>query len=154
MCMSFELKKNGKTIACLKKPHWWLTSFCMGLYSNPKDLSMDATITFPNHDMLHAFLKSLTKHPYAAQNIYTIGLTVSFPFETCPTCDYRFAKWLYMRFVQWKNFLLCKLFLTITKPFQTSCDRLLYLYYYAPFAFRNMFRLHSRQCKKVRKRKV
>jgi hypothetical protein len=45
------------------KNHWWLTGFEWGAYtSTPHNLTMDATIWFPNEDMREAFLFGFNNH--------------------------------------------------------------------------------------------
>lgn len=151
--LSLDLKRSGSTIAKLHCRHWWLTAFCMGLYSNPGELCLNVNISFPHADMMQAFAKSLAAHPQAPKKMYAMGSSIAFAFDSCPTCNYRFLKRFHMRFTQRKNRLLCKLFLFATKPFKTSLDRVLYLYFFAPFIFRRIFALHSyRKSKHMLKR--
>ncbi len=62
--MSLVLYKNGQKITRVKAKHWWLAIFKLGMFSKPKELSMDIKLTFSNQDMLHAFLKSFKKLKY------------------------------------------------------------------------------------------
>lgn len=153
ICMHMELRKNNKCIASLSRPHWWLTCFRMGTFSKPESLSMKICLTFPDSEMLYAFTDSLSSAKQFAEELYIIGPCVSFTFSGCPSCNLSIFRRLYCRLVQLQNLLLCKLFLSITKPFETSADRLLYLYYYAPFAFRSIFTIHKYKSSSGRSRR-
>ena len=41
--MSLTLLKNDGIIASLCEKHWWLTAFSMGNFSNPRELSLQAS---------------------------------------------------------------------------------------------------------------
>lgn len=59
--MRFVLYKNDNIITEVDAKHWWLAAFKLGMFSRPKDLAMDLSITFPNEEMLNAFLESFKK---------------------------------------------------------------------------------------------
>ena len=69
--MDLVLSKNNDIIAKVNAKHWWLAAFKLGMFSKPKELSMDIKLTFPNQDMLNAFLESFKKLKYSP-NEYTI----------------------------------------------------------------------------------
>jgi hypothetical protein len=63
--MSFDLSRRGqKLFSRGPEKHWWLTGFKWGELSNPDDLSMNLTITFPNPDMTEAFKQALIRLGY------------------------------------------------------------------------------------------
>lgn len=130
--------------------HWWLTAFLVGCFSRPSDLSMEATICFPNREMLSAFLDGLKRAGYREDSICIKGLHVSFVFCQNITEKYNFITRFWRRFSQWKNRLFCKLYLWVTRPFCCTQDRVLYLYFYLPAAFRKLLRLRrfNKRCHK------
>ncbi len=69
--MDLVLSKSNDIIAKVNAKHWWLAAFKLGMFSKPKELSMDIKLTFPNQDMLNAFLESFKKLKYSP-NDYTI----------------------------------------------------------------------------------
>ncbi|MCI8372540.1 MAG: DUF4474 domain-containing protein [Lachnospiraceae bacterium] len=148
LMLSMKLKHHGHVIARLSRPHWWLTAFQMGSISKPRDLSMDISITFPDYDMLNAFTDGLEQSEFPPETYFINGLTVSLNFCTCSTCSCNWFRRCYLAYVQWKNRCFCRLFLCLTRPFSISMDRILYLYEYAPFAFRKMFTIHSYKASK------
>lgn len=79
--MSFILYNDKKEITRVKGHHWWLTSFKLGMFSKPKDLSMDIKITFPNKLMLDAFLNSFYKIGYTNKNCKIIDNSFYFTFK-------------------------------------------------------------------------
>lgn len=151
--MTIHLFQDDCSIAMMQKKHWWLTVFDMGNYCEPRELSMNIGITFPNEEMMNAFVKALLEKGYRQNDLCICGLKVLFLYNSCSTCTLGCFRKLLYRFAQWKNLIFCKLYLWVTKPFCTSLDRLLCLYYYVPFAFRHMLTMkHYKKCRKKKKR--
>lgn len=148
---SFRLCKCGP-IAEVCARHWWLTGFLMGEFSRPEDLCMDISITFPNREMLEACLRGLEECGYSHHSLWVCKNTL----RVCFTSTFPVSSgWFYhltRSYAQWMNHRLCRMFLWITRPFCSSLDRLLYLSFFLPFAFRRTIRLHGRKrrCKKYR----
>ena len=69
--INFTLYKNGKEITSVSDKHWWLAIFKLGMFSKPKELTMDINIKFPNEKMLKSFIKSFEKLGYK-KNDYSI----------------------------------------------------------------------------------
>ena len=144
-----NLYQDNKNIAHLCKVHWWLTAFSTGRFSDPAHLTMLVSITLDDENMADAFVGGLIKAGYHRQDIRICQNTVSFTFGKSAEC---FGIWqrLWRRTAQCINRFWCRIYLLVTRPFTLSIDRLLYLYYYLPFAFRKMLRI--RKYKKIRKR--
>lgn len=120
--------------------HWWLTAFLTGYFSKPACLSMESCICFPNREMLSAFLNGLKRAGRPESAVSVNGLSVCFTF--CHSYEkYSLLTRFFRSFSQWKNKLFCKLYLWVTRPFFSAEDRILYLYYYLPPAFRKLLRL-------------
>lgn len=150
--ISMQIFNNGNSIGKLYQKHWWLTIFKLGMFCEPSNLSMKISITFPNCEMMNVFINALYENGYQSENIYISGLRVYILFNSCSSCSLSSFRRLSYCFTQWKNRNYCKLYLRITKPFSTSLDRALCLYYYLPFAFRRLFTLRKfNKCKKCRK---
>lgn len=134
--LSMELWEEDELLFRNSRQHWWLTGFCMGHFSCPHDLTLKVSITFPDFEMMDSFLQSLTKLGYSRGSYSIHCTTVVFCFcrphstQPCQSCP------LICRFSQWKNRCFCRIFRWVTRPFCNSADRLLYLYYFLPFAFR------------------
>lgn len=134
--------KNCGIIARLCARHWWLAAFRMGCFSNPSSLCLQAQICLPNPEMAEAFVRGLVSAGYNRAQIQCRCCTVAFCFaKDAPRQKrgflYRLAAWV----VQWGNWFWCRVYLWVTRPFCSALDRILYLYYYLPFAFRKMLRL-------------
>lgn len=140
LSMSMELFFRDQKLFGIKKRHWWLTGFCMGRYSRPEELTLKCSLTFPNRCMLLSFVEGMLCAGYERCELSVCGLTVSFSFSAKksgqPTGS-RIAKW----WSSLQNRLFCRIYRLITRPFSCTLDRILYLYYYLPAAFRNMLRL-------------
>lgn len=148
---SIHLFRNEKSLVRLSSRHWWLTAFCMGEFTKPKKLCMEISITFPDCEMMNAFICALTDRGYSPCDLCICDLKVSFTFRKSSqgflTCFQKLSR----AFAQWKNKWFCRIYLHVTKPFTLSLDRLLYLYFYLPFAFRRMIQI--RRYKKQKKHK-
>lgn len=78
--MSLILYKNGEVITKATAKHWWLAIFKLGMFSKPKELSMDININFPNQQMLESFLKSFKKIGYTSKDFTVIDNTFCFKY--------------------------------------------------------------------------
>ena len=137
---SFRLCRDGDECVCSCGRHWWLTAFLVGSFSKPACLTMESCITFPGREMLAAFVDGLKGAGCSEDCMSVRGLTVCFVFHRDHqkyNCITRFWR----RFSQWKNKCFCKLYLWVTRPFSCTEDRVLYLYFYLPVAFRKLLRL-------------
>lgn len=92
--MELILYKKGKVITKVSAKHWWLAIFKLGMFSKPKDLSMDINITFPNQQMLEAFLTSFKKLGYNSKKFTVIGNTFSFKYTKPRTRKVWTRSWL------------------------------------------------------------
>lgn len=139
---SFLLYNDKGNYIRITRRHWWLTAFLTGCYSKPSELHMKATLTFPNFEMLSAFVNAMYEAGYTPKSLTTRGLSLSFTFHNSMEPEKNLPTRFWCRFSQWKNKLFCSLYRFVTKPFLCTEDRILYLYYYLPFVFRNILRLH------------
>lgn len=146
--MSVKLYRKGRRIAQLSEKHWWLTAFALGRFSKPSELSMDIRIILESPEMAKAFTDGLVKAGYDNDDIYLSGATVDVPFITGNGKKGIFQR-IQISLAQLSNRFWCKVYLHVTRPFQASIDRVLYLYFYLPFAFRRMFR--SKKVHKMKK---
>lgn len=135
--LSFSLSRDSMEIADVCARHWWLTAFSVGCFSDPADLYMHASITFPDNAMAEAFSEALKNSGCCWNDICLCHNTVTFPFTKAFTKDNCLRR-LRIRLVQAINYFWCKVYLFITRPFCLSSDKILYLYYYLPFVFRRI----------------
>lgn len=155
--LSIQLYHHGRQIAHLCRRHWWLTIFRMGSYSEPQDLTMQICITFPNTEMLNAFAQALQEQ--GKLTFETCGTQIRILFDRCTSCRLPFLQRLVCRINQWKNRLLCRMFLWVTAPFCSGMDRLLCLYFFLPYIFRRILGGKKRRkccrkcCRKCRNRR-
>ena len=122
----------------LRYHHWWLTIFKMGVFSKPKQLFVNTSIRFKTYPMMYSFLESFDKvlpeTPYILN-----GLNVYFTFYKSHR-KYNWFKKAVRRIALISCHLYCILFNFITRPFQNTGDKILYIYYYLPFAIRLIFK--------------
>ncbi len=137
--MSFVHLKKDTKIAQLTGKHWWLTAFNMGCFSRPRDLTLHATLVFFSRDMAQAFVNGLLAAGYSADELRIRNDTVTMSF-TRPLQKKNVLSRMVAKISLWFCRLWCRIFLFVTRPFCLSLDKILYLYFYLPFAFRKTFR--------------
>lgn len=79
--MKVIVYKNGKKIMQAKATHWWLAIFKLGMFSKPKELSMDIQLKFPNKDMLSAFIIGFKKLKYKDKDYKIDNCTFIFHYK-------------------------------------------------------------------------
>lgn len=141
--LSLELTDNRSNdpLACVSKKTWWLTAFCMGRFSRPRELNLDSSLHFPNCEMRCQFVQGLQQAGLSKEHVRICGNMVYVRYCGKDKCDYGFFTRLLRRLSQFSNRIFCKLYLLLTRPFTLTLDRLLYLYFLLPFAFRRMLTL-------------
>lgn len=148
--LSMELFSGNRRLFHLCRRHWWLTGFLLGCFSQPWNLTLKASIQFPDFEMMNAFWKALSQRGCPVEDFSFHGLSVTTLLKE-PCAKQPCARFpLSCRFSQWKNKCFCRLFQWITRPFVCTTDRILYLYYFLPFAFRRSVQA----CCKPRRYKV
>lgn len=142
---TMQLTQNGRPLFWLHRKHWWLTGFCVGAYARPEDLCLKCSITFQNLTMQQAFVHGLLCTGYTPRQFASHDLTVTVifdkPLSSQPRRDYPITS----ARCALQNRLLCLFFRRLTRHQNTVEDKLLYLYFRLPFAFRRMLRLHPRK---------
>lgn len=136
--LSMKLERRSRRLFTCKGIHWWLAGFRMGTFTPPQELVMHVSLTFPDMAMMHSFLKSLQAMGYDSCNFCACDRTVSFAFTNPHTRRRGFLLNLRNELAQWQNQWFVRLYCRITHPFAGTVDRLLYLYYFLPFAFRRI----------------
>lgn len=134
---------QSKEIAQLSGTHWWLTAFKPGLFSIPSNLSVWSSITLASPEMAYAFYRALLKLGYSTSEIIIHRNTVTFTFGGSTPVNGIFRR-LTSYVAQFFNHLCCKVYLFATRPFSTSADRVLYLYYYLPFTLRRLLNIRQK----------
>lgn len=148
--LSFNLFRKGMGIADVGGRHWWLTAFSVGRFSNPQDLYMRASVTFPHHEMAEAFAEGLVRSGYCPDDIGICHHTVTFSFARSFVRNGCLRR-LHIFLAQCANRFWCKVYLSVTRPFCLSLDKILYLYYYLPFIFRKTLRI--KKYKKIKRKR-
>ena len=141
--------KNGNCVQ-ISQTHWWLTAFFTGCFVWPSDLDMKASIRFTDRRMQCAFVSGLRSAGYTERDMTVNGCCVTVNVTGVKCAKYRLRTRFWCRFSQWKNRIFCRLYLWVTRPFQCTEDRVLYLYYLLPIAFRRLLRMRRfhRRCHK------
>lgn len=153
--LRLRLSSHGQPLFCFAQKHWWLTGFDIGKWNSPSNLEAEYTITFPDIEMCDSFIASLIALGYTWNELQVEGTTVCFTFSTPRTPDSCTSPGWWRKYVLWKDRLFCRIYQKLTSPFSCTADKLLYLYYYLPYAFRRTicprsFKKHMRKKSKGR----
>lgn len=144
--VAFLLKQDKKVIARLSETTWWLTAFLVGRYSNPSSLTLHPVIAFPNSEMQQCFLIGLRDAGLSPNFYHTKGNRVHILFtdnslvSSLYSQNISLLKRLRIRYVNLLNRINCKLYMFLTKPFQLTLDKILYLATLLPFTIRHTLR--------------
>ena len=147
--LSIELFHKGRQQFFIKKKHWWLTGFKAGCFGEPRDMTMNVSITFLDGEMLEKFQEAMLQRGYLREEFQVSGNTISFAFIKPHTNLYKENSWLLERFIQYMNKIFVRTYQWVTKPYVHTYDKILYLYYFLPFAFRYM--ANFQKCKTQKK---
>lgn len=157
MPISMQLNYKGQPLFSIKNIHWWLTGFRMGSYCTPEDLVLEASIVFPNEEMQACFAESLCRMGYHQCEMDVCCNTVSFTFSIPHTRQPRLVCRVSAAISQCQNRIFLRLYRFVTRPFTCTMDKILYLYFYLPAAFRHMLRFQKnrrQKCPKNCKKKI
>lgn len=135
------LERRGEKLFSLKQYHWWLAAFRMGMFSQPKELAMYATLTFSNMGIAQAFGRGLCEAGFSEGEYRVKNRRVSILLDR--TICYAGPEKLHRKLVQCINRCFCGLFRFVTRPFCNTADRMIFLYLQLPWCFRRMLRLKS-----------
>lgn len=151
--ISAELYKNGKKQFGLMRKHWWLTGFCVGQYSEPEELILQVSLTFPKEEMLQCFVESLRNLGYWDCDICIGCRTVFFQVKTPHSRQPRRFAPGKGRWQQCLNLMFCRIYQFVTSPFSCTLDKLLFLYFLLPDVCRHMLRFRRMELPKQKRRR-
>lgn len=97
------LSKNGKIITKVSDKHWWLAVFKLGMFSQPKDLTVDINITFLDIPMLEAFLTAFKKLGYKDNDYKIFDKTLCFRYNKPKSPQVWTRSWLPDKIRQYFN---------------------------------------------------
>ena len=145
MPVTFTLTRDTESIATVSRPAWWLTAFNVGMFSSPSQLAMDCILQFPDSEMQTCFIAALRQ---TAPDISyrCIGLQVHLIYgrghSTCWDCpeNKSWIRRLFIGLVQLNNRMGCCLYCFVTRRFDCTLNKILYLYYLLPSILRRMLR--------------
>ena len=143
--VTFTLLHGSCQLATVSGLTWWLTMFFVGMFSRPSSLVMDCILSFPNMEMHECFTAALRQ---TAPNVrfHCHGCKVHLHYDegcplspVCPSKISWFRK-LRIRWAQFCNRICCRLYCFITRHFDCTLNKILYLYFLLPFVLRRMLR--------------
>ena len=152
----FSLYK-GRLLFSQEDRTWWLTGFAVGEMSWPSELTMKVCVHFPNLCMRNSFIDGLLKSGYKGDKINCCGNYVCFDY--CRPYNYKLNHRcrILKFFVQCMNKMNCSIYMFITRPFNTTLDKLTYLRFLAPTFYKFILHLsipkrkHKKYQRKIKK---
>ncbi len=141
--LSLELLEHNMSVFHLSRRHWYLNGFRIGICLPDNLPAFRVSVTFPDTLMLQSFIRGLLNAGYSECEILIRGLTVSFPFHSDRSsfhCHTQLQK-LHQNGKACWNRCLCRLYFFLTRPFECTLDRLVYLHASFPFTFRLLCRI-------------
>lgn len=150
--MTYVLYKNGTVIQERRAVHWWLTGFCVGMFSDKEELTMEVGIGFPNAAMCSAFCTGLLRAGYERNAIRVEGCSVYFRFDKPHSKQPAVCGGWCRRRVMRRNRRNCRLYCKISKCFCTTLDKITYIGYCFPLLYRMLIRIGTK-CSRRKLRK-
>lgn len=150
--VTFKLLHGEKLLAAMSRTTWWLTAFLVGMFTKPSHLTLEVTIGFPCPEMQSQFLEALDRIGRENKSLQFFrccyGMQVHIRYScgcpAFPTCPARIS-WLRRLLISWVqlyNRFSCRVYRRITRPFDCTLDRVLFLYELLPSALRRMLKQH------------
>ncbi len=150
--MAYTLYKNGTPVQKRRELHWWLTGFCVGMFSQKEELVMEVQITFPNAAMRNAFYSGLLRAGYERNSIRVERYRVYFKFDIPRSRQPEFCGKRCRRRVMRRNCRNCRRYCRISKCFCTTLDKITYIGYCFPLLYRTLIRIGTK-CSRRKLRK-
>lgn len=143
-----KLTRGSETLYAYQMRHWWLTGFDMGRFSKPDSLVLNTEFIFDNPAMGDAFCEGLMRHPEGGthehcKNRVYVRMNCSPKVSVLSRLHRAWAQ-MWNRFWVWA-------FVSVTRPFASSLDRVLFLYEQLPGCLKKLLgfdRKHYRKKKK------
>lgn len=139
--MSFSLVKNGELLTQRSGLHWWLTSFILGEFSYPEELTMYIEINFPTSSMRDSFIEGLIEVGYTNNDFSTRDNTVYIVFDS-PYSRQPYTKTSFTEeLMQENNRRNVDLFSKATDSFTNIIDKLYLLRQESPDYYNDILRI-------------
>lgn len=152
IAMQFVLYYGEKQIMERRGIHWWLTGFCPGLYSRPEELELKVRLYFPDCGMQKAFCDGLLRAGYRQSDFHTEQNCVSLSFLQPKTQQPQRVGQLRRDMVSRKNRRYCRWYCRATRDFDSTLDKITFLGFGFPLAYRLLIRAGRRgQKRKLRR---
>lgn len=139
--MTVRLLKNNGELFRRNGRHWWLTGFALGEFSKPKQLVMEAKLSFKNSYMAQAAAKAIRLTGYERGQVALSDNHLYFRFEKPKTRQPFFQKKLFVLFKQLRNYILCKKIRQFMKRKEEPLEKLLVLRQRHPKLFRKLLQI-------------
>jgi len=149
--LKFELIHRKRRFIRRQDRTWWLTGFYVGAWAKVKCIRLEATIGFPNEEMMDAFLSGLSKTGIGRCEVSVdreiSSVTLLFKGQ-CATCGKRNV---YDYPAQLMNRINIGIYNRLTSPFCEMLDKIAFVALWMPKWVRRIFRFKKeRKLRKIR----
>ena len=135
--ISNRLMKDGKVIYENNARHWWLAGFRPEVTEETEKLQLFSTVTFGTEVAAEVFFKALDSKVEERNDGSTCGICGNKVFfmmcgskKTDTAKKKLLCRWSYIK---------VKMYLWLSKPFTSTMDRILYLYFLMPSSINSIF---------------
>lgn len=136
--MSFDIKKDNNKLFNIEKNHWWLSGFDLGVFSKPRDLSMDIKISFPNSSMAEAFITGLGNAGYEEGDYKFDNKVVYINFNKPKSNIGKRTFKQVLSFIQLMNKIYTSFYNWCTRDFERVLDKIYLLCVNHPILFKGV----------------
>lgn len=139
--MTVRLLKNDVELFRRDGRHWWLTGFVLGEFSKPKQLVMEAKLSFKNPHMAQAAAKAIRLTGYETEQVALSDNHLYFRFEKPKTRQPFSQRKLFVLLKQLKNYILCKQYKKFMGNEKYPLEKLLAFRHRHPGLFRKLLQI-------------
>ncbi len=143
--IKLHIYRGKKLLASREGTHWWLTMFLLGRYNPPHKLTAKISITFPDCQMLNAYVDGLKNAGYSSSAIHCRQLTATVAFARPKSAQPVSRRALTARFSLLGNRIICWLYRRLTRKFTSTLDKLTYLSILSPSLYRIVLSLGKKE---------
>ena len=141
--MGLTLLKDDTIIAQRYDRHWWLTTFVLGEYSRPEELTMIVELNLYDTEMCLAVVNALRNIGYNGENFIVYKNTIRIKYEKPYCVQSKSRRSLSARINSWKNKRNCRIYRRYTSRYFCTLDRIAYIRIRIPCIYKALLKVLS-----------
>ena len=137
----YHLWKGKRLLVSREQRGWWATSFILGEYTKPKQLSMTIDISFYDSEMSESFFEAMLLKGYTRSNLGIWGNTVRIRFDKPYSIQPASKTSLQAKIAMTMNRINCALFRFLTRKQICTLDKIEYIKLRFPLLYEYMMKV-------------